>query len=172
MAPTLPHDGVTPTPIPEASERAIALASAPAALPGVAGTPALPGAANPAGPSDDEPSRVPGQAAEHDPRFPVEATAPGEPRPGCTAAQLRRFIKSRAWIPMHELRRRFAIDGREDDVMPVEVGGRRVFVGLPGREAQMLGDLFRSGEVGYELSLDPASPIVIGIFPMRPVIRS
>jgi hypothetical protein len=73
---------------------------------------------------------------------------------------------------MHELRRRFAIDGREDDVMPVDVGGRRIFVGLPGREAQMLGDLLRSGEVGYELSLDPASPVVIGIFPMRPVIRT
>jgi hypothetical protein len=96
----------------------------------------------------------------------------GESRSGCTGAQLRRFIKSRAWIPMHELRRRFAIDGHEDDVMPVDVSGRRIFVGLPEREAQMLGDLLRSGEVGYELSLDPASPIVIGIYPMRPVIRS
>lgn len=103
---------------------------------------------------------------------PARESGPGEAHAGCTPAQLRRFIKSRAWIPMHELRRRFAIDGREDDVMPVDAQGRRIFVGLPDREAQMLGDLIRSGEVGYELSLDPASPIVIGIYPMRPVIRN
>ncbi len=92
-------------------------------------------------------------------------------RPGCTAAQLRRFIKSRAWIPMHELRRRFTINGADDEVMPVDVQGRQVFVGLPEREARMLGDLLRSGEVGYELSLDPSAPIVIGVYPMRPVTR-
>lgn len=90
---------------------------------------------------------------------------------GCTAAQLRRFIKSRAWIPMHELRRRFSIDGLEDDVLPVRLANGGVFVGLPERETQMLGDLFRSGDVGFELSHDPESPIVIGVYPMRPVIR-
>jgi len=90
---------------------------------------------------------------------------------GCTPAQLRRFIKSRAWIPMHELRRRFSIDGVEDDVLPVRIPNGRVFVGLPDREAQILGDLFRSGDVGFELSHDPESPIVIGVYPMRPVTR-
>lgn len=91
--------------------------------------------------------------------------------PACTPAQMRRFIKSRAWIPMHELRRRFAINGGEDDVMPVRLGDGRIFVGLPDREAQILGELLRSGDVGYELSLDPRSPIVIGVYPMRPVTR-
>jgi hypothetical protein len=90
---------------------------------------------------------------------------------GATAAQLRRFIKSRAYIPMHELRRRFAIDGGDDDVTAVEVASGRVFVGLPAREGRLLGELLRGGEVGYELSLDPASPIVIGLYPMRPVPR-
>ena len=33
-----------------------------------------------------------------------------------TAPQLRRFIKSRAYVPMHELRRRFAINGADDEV--------------------------------------------------------
>ena len=37
-------------------------------------------------------------------------------RSPCTAPQLRRFIKSRPYVPMHELRRRFAIDGGDDDV--------------------------------------------------------
>jgi hypothetical protein len=91
---------------------------------------------------------------------------------GCTPAQMRRFIKSRPWIPMHELRRRFGINGHEDDVTPVAVGPRTLFVGLPEREGRMLGELLRGGDVGYELSIDPDTPIVIGVFPMRPVARN
>ena len=53
---------------------------------------------------------------------------------GCTAPQLRRFIKSRPYVPMHELRRRFGIDGGEDDVTPVDLARGRIFVGLPPRE--------------------------------------
>ena len=89
----------------------------------------------------------------------------------CTTAQLRRFIKSRAYMPMHELRRRFLINGSEDDVTLVEVDGGTLFVGLPEREGRMLGDLLRGGEVGYELSHDPVTPIVVGVFPMRPIPR-
>jgi hypothetical protein len=92
--------------------------------------------------------------------------------PACTAPQLRRFIKSRPYVPMHELRRRFGIIGGEDDVTPVSLGPNRIFVGLPPREGALLGDLLRGGEIGYELSLDPRSPIVIGLYPMRPVARS
>jgi hypothetical protein len=90
---------------------------------------------------------------------------------GCTAPQLRRFIKSRAWVPMHELRRRFGINGAEDDVTPVAVDGTTIFVGLPQREGMLLGELLRGGDIGYELSLDPSTPIVIGVYPMRPVPR-
>lgn len=99
------------------------------------------------------------------------ATAPMAGGSGTTAAQLRRFIKSRPYIPMHELRRRFGIDGVEDDVTPVDLGTCRVYVGLPPREGQLLGELLRGGEVGYELSLDPRSPVVVGVYPMRPVPR-
>jgi hypothetical protein len=90
---------------------------------------------------------------------------------GCTVSQLRRFIKSRAYVPMHELRRRFAINGAEDDVSMVDVEGERVYLGLPPREAGLLGELLRGGDVGYELSMDPRSPIVVGVYPMRPVPR-
>ncbi len=90
-----------------------------------------------------------------------------------TAPQLRRFIKSRAYVPMHELRRRFAINGGDDDVTPVDLEPRkRVFVGLPEREGRLLGELLRAGDIGYELSLDPISPIVVGVYPMRPVTRT
>jgi hypothetical protein len=91
---------------------------------------------------------------------------------GCTAPQLRRFIKSRPYVPMHELRRRFGINGSEDDMTLVEVDGSSVFVGLPAREGGLLGELLRGGEVGYELSLDPRSPVVVGLYPMRPVPRT
>jgi hypothetical protein len=36
----------------------------------------------------------------------------------------------------------------------------------------MLGDLISQGDVGYELLLDPTSPIIVGVFPVRPVQRA
>jgi hypothetical protein len=90
----------------------------------------------------------------------------------CTPAQLRRFIKSRSYIPMHELRRRFGIATVDDDVVPIQLDGGRIFVGLPPREGRILGELLRAGDVGYELQLDPVAPVVIGVYPMRPVART
>jgi hypothetical protein len=90
----------------------------------------------------------------------------------CTAPQLRRFIKSRPYVPMHELRRRFGIVGSDDDVTAVRLDPGLVYIGLPLREGSLLGELLRAGEIGYELSLDPRTPIVIGVYPMRPIPRS
>ena len=90
---------------------------------------------------------------------------------GCTAPQLRRFIKSRPYVPMHELRRRFGIDGHDDDVTQVRLDDGCIYVGLPQREGALLGELLRGREIGYELSLDPRTPIVVGVYPMRPVPR-
>jgi hypothetical protein len=107
--------------------------------------------------------------------------APSEPAGGhqngdrlgqCTAPQLRRFIKSRPYVPMHELRRRFGINGDDDDVTPVRLNPGWVYVGLPTYEGHLLGELLRTGEIGYELSLDPRTPIVIGVYPMRPIPRT
>jgi hypothetical protein len=102
--------------------------------------------------------------------------APGdgavESRPTCTQAQLRRFIKSRPWVPMHELRRRFGIYGSDDDVSAIRVGGHTLFIGLPQAEGWMIAELLGGGDVGYELSLDPCTPVVVGVYPMRPVPRS
>jgi hypothetical protein len=92
-------------------------------------------------------------------------------RPTCTVAQLRRFIKSRPWIPLHELRRRFGIYGGDDDVSPMRVGDHTLFIGLPPAESRLIAELLTGGDVGYELSLDPGAPIVVGVYPMRPVPR-
>jgi len=103
----------------------------------------------------------------------AEPTDAAEERAGtCTQSQLRRFIKSRPYVPLHELRRRFAINGPEDDVVGIRTSNGQVFVGLPAREGQMIGELVRQGEIGYELLLDPASPVVVGVYPIRPIPRS
>jgi hypothetical protein len=142
--------------------------------------------------TSDTPTPAPGAPAAatpfSQPHGAVSTTDPGAQvsRPGlqsdglhgpsngatCTAPQLRRFIKSRPYVPMHELRRRFAINGDDDDVTAVDLANGRVFVGLPAREGDLLGELLRGGEVGFELSLDPRSPIVVGLYPMRPIPRS
>ncbi|MGA3056717.1 MAG: hypothetical protein ABSE70_01575 [Candidatus Limnocylindrales bacterium] len=84
---------------------------------------------------------------------------------------MRRFIKSRPYVPVHELRRRFEIEGMEDEVSAMPTGQGTLFVGLPAQEATYLGELIKSGEVGCELVLDPVSPAVVGVYPMRPVAR-
>lgn len=105
--------------------------------------------------------------------IPAPNAAQGERQGGgCTTAQLRRFIKSRAYVPLHEIRRRFVIATEDDDVAGIDLETGRIFVGLPEREARMLGELLRAGEVGYELQLDPVAPIVVGVYPMRPVTRN
>ncbi len=105
-------------------------------------------------------------------RIESEAT---DSRPGasgsCTQAQLRRFIKSRPYVPLHELRRRFGLNGSDDDVSGFVAGGHSVYVGLPTREGRMLADLVQQGDVGFELLLDPVTPMIVGVFPMRPVQR-
>jgi len=125
------------------------------------------------------PSRPPvmGQAPQGSPPHGQVPPAIGQapqgqvPQSQATAPQLRRFIKSRPYVPMHELRRRFAIEGGDDDVTAVHIDRHWIFVGLPEREGGLLGELLRAGEIGYELSLDPRSPIVVGVYPMRPAPR-
>lgn len=139
-----------------------------------------------AGPAPDAPTRLNGAPPPPTNGRPADdgrrnggpspaPTAPdqgrGDRSTGCTAPQLRRFIKSRPYVPMHELRRRFAIDGGDDDVTQVRLDDGAIYIGLPPREGSLLGDLLRGGEIGYELSLDPRSPIVVGVYPMRPVPR-
>jgi hypothetical protein len=149
--------------------------------PGNAAEASQPGPAELEAPLEAAPAAVPRLAPEARSRLALAASPPS-PAPtngadatvdhGTTAPQLRRFIKSRAYVPMHELRRRFAINGSEDDVTPLQVDSHRVYVGLPEREGRLLGELLRGGDIGYELSLDPISPVVVGVYPMRPVSRS
>lgn len=153
-------DAPAPEPTPTATSAAVI--PAPAAQVAPVGTPTIgngsPGGSHPGSMSLGRPSPQNGQNG-------------GERGSPCTAPQLRRFIKSRPYVPMHELRRRFAIVGDDDDVSPIQLDPGCIFIGLPAREGQLLGELLRAGEIGYELSLDPTTPIVVGVYPMRPVPR-
>jgi hypothetical protein len=114
---------------------------------------------------------TPSVGTTHPVAGPVAQQQHGDRLGQCTAPQLRRFIKSRPYVPMHELRRRFSINGDDDDVTPVRLNPGWIYVGLPNHEGHLLGELLRTGEIGYELSLDPRTPIVIGVYPMRPIPR-
>lgn len=163
---------------------------APSAQPPAA-PPAAPEPVTPAAPQPTEPE-APGPDGTTVEREPVLASAPiamaamhaptataagpgrvedGAGPAGCTPAQLRQFIKSRAYLPVHEIRRRFGIETADDDVTGFDLELGRIYVGLPDREGRILGDLIRAGEVGYELQLDPEAPVVVGVYPMRPVTR-
>jgi hypothetical protein len=72
---------------------------------------------------------------------------------------------------MHELRRRFELNGGADDVTAIQTPRGLVYLGLPGRESQFIADLVRQGDVGLELCHDPRSPMVMGVFAMRPITR-
>jgi hypothetical protein len=159
---TLPTADVVPIVDAPAARDAAPVEAPPATEP--ASMPATPVQAQ----HDDGSNGAPGQARPFEAPAPIEGLRPS----GCTSPQLRRFIKSRAYIPMHELRRRFAIDGPEDDVAAIDIDGTRLYVGLPEREGRLLAELLRGGDVGAELSHDPVTPIIVGVYPMRPVPRS
>ena len=88
----------------------------------------------------------------------------GSKRP--STSSLRRFISSRPYVAVAELRRRFALDD-PDAVSRLERDGTIVWVGLPEREATKLEDLWRRNEVGLELSVEVNAPVVVGIYPIR-----
>jgi hypothetical protein len=178
----LPIDLDRAAPAEERAALAVAIAEPPGPSP-IAEAPFVPAFAADARPRGHEvarPAPRPFQPAARPPVARPPVASPANPRVegeeasierAATAPQLRRFIKSRAYVPMHELRRRFGINGGDDEVTPVDLERTRVFVGLPEREGRLLGELLRAGDIGYELSLDPITPIVVGVYPMRPVTR-
>ena len=88
------------------------------------------------------------------------------------AFTLGRWLDRKTWRDTRRAAVRFGIYGGDDDVSPIRVGDRTLFIGLPPPEGRMMGELLGAGDVGCELSLDPVAPVVIGVYPMRPVPRS
>jgi hypothetical protein len=83
-----------------------------------------------------------------------------------STSSLRRFISSRPYVAIAELRRRFVLD-QPDGVSRLERDGKVAWVGLPEREAAKLQELWLRDEIGLQMSVEVRAPVVVGVFPMR-----
>jgi hypothetical protein len=83
-----------------------------------------------------------------------------------STSSLRRFISSRPYVAIPELRRRFALE-QPDAMSRLERDGQVAWVGLPDREASKLQELWLRDELGLQLSVEVRAPVVVGVFPMR-----
>jgi hypothetical protein len=83
-----------------------------------------------------------------------------------STSSLRRFISSRPYVTVAELRRRFGLDD-PDAMTLVRHNGTTAWLGLPEREAAKVQDLWIRNELGMELSVEVRAPVVVGVYPMR-----
>jgi len=83
-----------------------------------------------------------------------------------STSSLRRFVSSRPYVAIAELRRRFLLD-QPDAMSRLEHNGQVAWVGLPEREASKLQELWQRDEIGIQLSVEVRAPVIVGIFPMR-----
>lgn len=83
-----------------------------------------------------------------------------------STSSLRRFITSRPFVTVAELRRRFGL-GEPDAMALLRRNGTTAWIGLPEREATKLQDLWDRNELGVELSVEVRAPVVVGVYPMR-----
>jgi hypothetical protein len=83
-----------------------------------------------------------------------------------STSSLRRFITSRPFVTVAELRRRFGLDD-PDAMAPLQRNGTSAWIGLPEREAAKLQELWHRDELGLQLSVEVRAPVVVGIYPMR-----
>lgn len=77
------------------------------------------------------------------------------------------FIRHKSYVPISEIRRRFAIES-EDGAFIDGGNHRRVYVGLPSGTAQSLEKLWKQGKIGLELSSEFDASVLIGVYPMNP----
>src|ERR687896_668013 len=82
-----------------------------------------------------------------------------------STSSLRRYLTSRPYIAVADIRRRFGLDPEAMSV--IARNGTSAYIGLPDREASKLQDLWQRDEVGLELSVEVHAPVVVGIYPMR-----
>jgi hypothetical protein len=82
-----------------------------------------------------------------------------------STSSLRRYLTSRPYLTVADVRRRFGLDPEAMSVVCRE--DTRAYVGLPEREATKIQDLWQRDEIGLELSVEVRAPVVVGIYPMR-----
>ena len=82
-----------------------------------------------------------------------------------STSSLRRYLTSRPYVTVADVRRRFALD--PDAMSLVARNGTTAYIGLPDREAAKVQDLWQRDEIGVELSVEVRAPVVVGVYPMR-----
>lgn len=82
-----------------------------------------------------------------------------------STSSLRRYLTSRPYIAVADIRRRFGLDPEAMSV--VSRNGTTAYIGLPEREAAKLQDLWQRDELGVELSVEVRAPVVVGVYPLR-----
>ena len=82
-----------------------------------------------------------------------------------STSSLRRYLTSRPYLSVADIRRRFGLD--PDAMSAVSRNGTTAYIGLPEREATKLQDLWQRDEIGVELSVEVHAPVVVGVYPMR-----
>ena len=82
-----------------------------------------------------------------------------------STSSLRRYLTSRPYVAVADIRRRFGLD--PDAMSVVARGETTAFIGLPDREAAKVQDLWLRDEVGVELSVEVKAPVVVGVYPIR-----
>lgn len=85
------------------------------------------------------------------------------PKKRLSKSSLLWFIRSRSYVSISDIRRRFNLNEGEE-VVPVPSPEGRVFVGLPSDAARVLGDLIREGRVGIELDPSIHAHAAIGVY--------
>jgi hypothetical protein len=82
-----------------------------------------------------------------------------------STSSLRRYLTSRPYVPVADIRRRFGLD--PDAVSAVARNGTTAYIGLPEREALKVQDLWQRDEIGVEMSVEVRASVIIGLYPMR-----
>lgn len=85
------------------------------------------------------------------------------PKKRLSKSSLLWFIRSRSYVSIPDIRRRFNLDAGEDVSAIVGVNGR-LFVGLPADAARVLGDLVKEGRVGLETEPGLLARAVVGAY--------
>lgn len=85
------------------------------------------------------------------------------PKKRLSKSSLLWFIRSRSYVSIPDVRRRFNLNEGED-VLAVSSREGAVYVGLPSDAAKVLGDLVREGRVGLELDPSIRANAAIGVY--------
>ncbi len=76
------------------------------------------------------------------------------------------YIRSKSYVPIPELRRRFEIG--PDEMGVIQDDGQKLYIGLPQEVADMVANLRRQQKIGIECSADFEASVVIGVYPLYP----